>query len=239
MTQIGTWITIPHLPIIKYINNLFDFVILDMEHGHLDIETIQNILTIQDFSKIFVRIPEYNQVLINQLQDADCRNILVSHIETYVMAQRVYDCSKYKSIEYKKGFRGLSPFTPGNHFGVNMIIENHNCHVGILVEGQGTLPLNFKQICQTDIEFIYIGIYDLAMSMGYDGDKNHIAVQARLEECIYWAKKNNKKIATFAKNVEDAKQLKSMGVDYIAIGNDSNILAEQYTKLYKDFVIDK
>jgi len=239
MTQIGTWITIPHLPIIKYINNLFDFVILDMEHGHLDIETIQNILTIQDLSKIFVRIPEYNQVLINQLQDADCRNILVSHIETYVMAQRVYDCSKYKSIEYKKGFRGLSPFTPGNHFGVNMIIENHNCHVGILVEGQGTLPLNFKQICQTDIEFIYIGIYDLAMSMGYDGDKNHPAVQARLEECLYWAKKNNKKIATFARNVEDAKQLKSMGVDYIAIGNDSNILAEQYTKLYKDFVIDK
>ena len=214
----------------------FDFAIIDMEHGPLEVETAEDLCRAGQGAGLcpIVRVRKNDAPQIQRALDIGSGGVQVPQIETRADAEAVVRAAKYQPL----GMRGLSFYTrAGDYvvFGQEGITDRLNAEqlVIIHIEGQRGLENLDEIVAVPNIDVIFLGPYDLSQSFGIPGQVNDPRVIRGMEEAARKIRAAGKAAGTFAGNPAAAKRWSSLGVQYIALGVDVGIFADACLALLK------
>ena len=160
----------------------------------------------------------------------------VSPISSFEEAQFAISCSYYSP----KGERGLSPYTSAfNYNHDNSDIKkkkiNKKIFIGLLIEGLNGLNA-LEKICSKlhqDISLIYFGLYDFTNSLKLKPTWQSPKVKQAVEKIVKICNKKNIKVGSIARNFDEIKLLKKIGINFICYQNDTGIIYNAFSKIKK------
>ena len=235
----GTWCMLPSSFVVDVIARTgVDFVVLDMEHGTLSLETAEEMVRAAQLHNCqsIIRVGDDHENTILHALETGCEAIMVPHVSTVKVAEKIVNAALYSP----KGSRGLSPYTRCHnytHMGLEKSMLRHaeDTMVGILVEGKEGIE-NLSQIVQVEgIDLIYLGMYDISQSVGLPGQLEHPEVMLQLKKCLKVIKSSNKFAGTFSRDIRACKKFKEMGFDFIAYVADSYALHSYFSEAVSNF----
>lgn len=238
-TVFGSWSMIPSPMVANVIaESGVDFLIADMEHGPISLETLENMIyaTEAGGSSLIARLPNSTNEEILKVLEVGIKSVMMSHVKNLQTAQRFEKATKYPPL----GSRGLSPFTRNHKYSDNQIsqkmIEVNSCiFTGVLVEGVEGLSA-LEEISSLDnLDMIYFGIYDLAASLGIPGDLDNPKLLEKLEKSVEIVKANGKVAGTVATSLKRIGFYKEIGFNFIAYKNDTSLLMESISNGISEF----
>jgi 4-hydroxy-2-oxoheptanedioate aldolase len=226
----GFWSMIPS-PMVANImaSSGADFIILDLEHGNAGLESVENLnYAIRSGGAAPCgRLPYSTNSEILRVLEVGVDSILMSHVSSVEDAKRLVGACLYPPL----GVRGLSPFTTvhgydGSDLGRSIPQANENMLVGALLEGLGALNASRKIAEVEGLDIVYIGLFDLASSLGHPGDLNHPEVRTLLFRAVEATLAAGKVPGTVARDAESTVDLLQLGFRFIAYRNDSTLLMQ-------------
>lgn len=226
----GTWSMLGSASLINTIGySGLDFVIIDMEHGPMSYETVENQLYAAEVTGLspIVRLGEGSESSILHALEIGAQSIMVSHVSTSEDAQRIVNSCLYQP----EGDRGLSPFTRNHGYSdydlaAKLKHANEQMFIGVLVEGKQGLD-NLEKICKIPkLDMVYLGIYDLSQSLGVSGDVRHPKVIKLVKECVKIIGSNGKVAGSVARDKDYIKLLFDAGFRFISYRCDSAVLRD-------------
>lgn len=237
----GPWCVLSSPSVINVIASTgVDFVIIDMEHGPHDFETVEDMIRAAEVVDCapLVRVATNDETFILKALDLGAAGVIVPHVETKEDAELAIDYAKYHPI----GRRGFSPFTRAGGYSLEGVSkhatrQNERTILILLIEGIGGLN-HLDDILSIDdlsskIDGIYIGAYDLSQSLGLPGEVDHPLVKNAMAEMV--SKTKSKGIASggyVAKDENDITWMREMGMQIITLLPDCTILYHAFKTRY-------
>lgn len=203
----------------------FDFVILDMEHGSLHLQQMQNMIRAAEVSGVttVVRLRDQMPETISQALDIGAHAIQVPQVASEKEVRDIIDAGKF----YPDGNRGVCRFVrAAKYSGMNSSDYFKNANkTEIIIQVEGLKAINnIESILQVKgFDILFIGPYDLSQSLGVPGEVNHPKVISAMESLINKAKKAGKYIGVFIDTINNAIIWRDMGVHYLAYSVDMGI----------------
>lgn len=234
----GTWSMTGSATVVEVIGITgLDFVILDMEHGSMSFETVENLVRAAECTNCqpIVRVADAGEATILRALETGSQGIMVPHISTAEEARRIVSACRYAP----EGSRGLSPYTRSHGYSHENIAEslqknNENTFVGILVEGEEGIR-NIESIADVQgLDLIYTGIYDISQSIGLSGQLNHPKVMEIQKKCVRAVKEKGVAAGSFARDKDYMEILMENGYDFIAYSADAFVLKHAYALTMKE-----
>jgi len=229
---VGTFITIPSPDVVEIAGVAgFDFVIIDLEHGLINLETMANMVRAADVHELaaIVRVPESSDDLLLSALESGAHGVEVPHIETKEDAEKAVQAVKY----FPHGMRGVSPYTragwyssinPQQHF----TISNEETMVILQIEGRLGVE-NIRTIASVrGVDVLFAGPYDLSQSLGVPGAVDDANVLTAIKTIIQVCNEKGIWPGTFAPTVDKARQWIKTGMKYIAYSVDNGILFKAF-----------
>lgn len=226
----GTWCIIPSPEVVNIIaKSGLDFVIIDMEHGPVDFITAQRMIMAAEVCdcEALVRVPGNNEQYILRALDIGASGIIVPHVETEKNLKAAVSFIKYPPV----GKRGYSPYTKagGYSYRVNYTFEeNERVLTGIILEGRHGLDNISKILNEKELDVVYIGTYDISVSLGIPGKVQDRAVLRILENSVKKINKAGKTAGCLFHDLKELKYFKEIGVGFLTYKVDSNIIYDAY-----------
>jgi 4-hydroxy-2-oxoheptanedioate aldolase len=242
-TVFGTWCMLPSSSVIDVIARTgVDFVVIDMEHGSISLETAENMVRAAQLRgcQPIIRVGDDQDNTILHALETGCEAILVPNVSTVEATKRIAMASRYSPL----GTRGLSPYTSCHGYSheklnESLLYHEKNTLVGILVEGKLGIE-NLKEIIKVPgIDLIYLGTYDISQSVGHAGQLEHPKVLEAMQYSVEIIKQGGKLAGTFARDINACKKFKSIGFEFIAYVADSYGLSMFYSESVKSFWCNK
>ena len=232
---IGTWSSLSSPNVINVLGTTaLDFVVIDMEHGSMSFETVENMVRSAEASAIspIIRVWNDDEQTILRALETGSQSIMVPHITTAEQAERVAKSCKY----YPDGNRGLSPYTRVHNFthhNIDKSIQNANEEtlVGILVEGKKGLNNLSEIVTVKGIDLIYLGLFDICQSVGLPGQLSHPSVIDEIERCQQLIQSNNIAPGSMSTDISYIKMLRELNYKFIAYLNDAAAIKEHFTEI--------
>jgi 4-hydroxy-2-oxoheptanedioate aldolase len=213
----------------------FDFVVIDLEHGALDIPTAANLCRAADGVKLapLIRVAQNAPAQIQAALDLGSAGIVVPQVQTQAEAMAAVKASKFNPL----GTRGLSFATRAGMYGAagTQITEaiNQTSLVIVQVEGQEGVN-NIEAIASVPhLDGIFLGPYDLSQSLGIPGQVRDPQVISLMQQCVKVIRQSGKFIGTYADTPEIAKEWMNLGVQLIAVGVDVVVFMKACQSLVK------
>tara|TARA_R110000824_G_scaffold222484_1_gene410116 strand:- start:95 stop:862 length:768 start_codon:yes stop_codon:yes gene_type:complete len=237
-TVIGTFCIIPSATMIDtLLYSGMDFCIIDTEHGPIDVGSISDLVLTANGAGVdpIVRVSRNDETLILKSLDAGALGVQIPQVNTKQEAEKVVKAVKYSPT----GDRGLSPFTKaGGYFSNNGInhtdIQNEKTMSVIHIEGLAGLK-NLDEILDVnDIDVIFLGPYDISQSLGIPGKVDDNLVSDAIKKAVDKTKSLGRAVGSYAKDIETAKWLKGLGVQYIAVKVDATIYMQACKNIIKE-----
>jgi 2-keto-3-deoxy-L-rhamnonate aldolase RhmA len=211
----------------------FDWVLIDMEHSAISLESVQNALQIMgDKILRIVRVPGNDEIWIKRVLDTGCDGILVPMVNSAAEALKVLQYSKYP-LEGKRsvGLSRAHSFGPGfSHYVEN---ANRDLVVMIQIEHKDAVK-NIDEILNVKgIDSVFIGPYDLSASMGLTGQLSHPELKAAIQLIKDKCRKAGLPYGIFGMTAEGLVTEVSDGCTFLLCGVDAAILVNSYKELLK------
>lgn len=194
-TVFGTWAQIGSPEVVETIGYQgYDFVIIDMEHGQITIETAGAMVRAAEATHIspIIRVPYNEASMIMHALDSGADGVLVPGICSKEAAEAAVKAAKYAPL----GSRGACPWVRAAQYysrdwAVHVKHSNEDTMVWLLVEGKEGVD-NFDEILKVPhIDGIVTGPVDLAETLGISGQLEHPMLQKALENMANKAKEQN------------------------------------------------
>jgi 4-hydroxy-2-oxoheptanedioate aldolase len=241
----GPWCVIPSPSVIDIIAKTgADFVIIDMEHGPHNYETVVDMVRTAENEgcSSLIRVAKNDESHILHALDIGAEGVIVPHIQSRADAESAIAAAKYHPL----GSRGFSPYTRAGGYSRHDIeshcsVQNRRSILCLILEGkEGTE--NLDDILAIDniqdvIDIIYIGAYDLSQALGLPGQVDHPDVRATLETSI--RKIRGRGVAAggyVAKNSADMTWMCDIGMQFVTLLPDCTIIYHAFEDLYQEFV---
>jgi 2-keto-3-deoxy-L-rhamnonate aldolase RhmA len=147
-------------------NSPLDGVVLDMEHGNFNNESLYACIQVITLYKkqCFVRVTDLNKTLVRMCLDAGATGIIFSTIESYSQGKEIVEFCTYPLFKGKRGC-GL---VRENQWGEYSLGTNKPLIIG-QIETQTAVD-NLDSICTCGFDMFIIGPYDLSNSLNCVGD---------------------------------------------------------------------
>ena len=142
----------------------FDFIVLDMEHSASDFATLEPLVLAARAAGVatLVRTWGEDSGLIGKALDLGISGIMASHVETPERAREIVEQARYAP----RGHRGFSPLTKYDALSEPLSSLGEATYVVIQIEGRRALERVAKIAAVPGIDAVFVGPYDLALSMG-------------------------------------------------------------------------
>ena len=211
-----------------------DFAILDMEHGPISLENMQNNIRAAQIAGILPLVRVGNYELIPKALDIGAAGVQVPQVSTAEEAERVVREAKY----FPQGERGVCRFVRAAHYSAMDRAEYfptaNQALVIIQLEGQEAIK-NLDEIMMVPgVDILFVGPYDLSQSLGVPGQTTHPEVVAQMREIVRKAKEKNILVGTFTDNSETLKMWSDAGVQYLSYSVDMGIFCEACAKIKEE-----
>jgi 4-hydroxy-2-oxoheptanedioate aldolase len=193
----------------------FDFAIIDNEHGPMSLETTEHMIRAARCAGTLPVVRTQEPALLRVL-DAGASGVMVPSVETAEQARRIVAACKYPPL----GTRS-SAFTAraGGYtfFGGAAQIERANEGVAIIlmIESAQAVQALDAILEVKGIDALFVGLSDLALSMGHPGDNMHPEVQEALADVIRRAAARGVASGVLAGTPVDFNRYASMGAKFL------------------------
>ena len=216
-TLIGTWSSLSSANVINVLGTTkLDFVVIDMEHGSMSLETAEDMVRSAEASNIspVIRTWDDNSQTILRCLETGVKSLMVPHVKTALQAENVVKACRY----FPEGNRGLSPYTRNhcydhNDIEISLKRANEDTFVGILVEGKEGLE-NLEEISSVDgIDLIYLGLFDICQSVGLPGQLDNKKVIKEIDRCCEIITSHSIAAGAMSTNIDYIRMLKSKNIN--------------------------
>lgn len=214
-----------------------DFAILDMEHGPISIQNMQNNIRAAQLSGVLpvIRVSSISESDIGKALDIGAAAIEIPQISTADEAKKAIHYAKF----YPEGERGVCRFVRAAHYSGmdrNEYFKNSNNTIIIAqIEGVEAIK-NLDSILDVEgIDILFIGPYDLSQSLGVAGQTTNPKVIEAMNSIVKKAKEKDVVIGTFTDSHETMEMWMKAGVQYISYSVDMGIFYESCKNLTNKF----
>jgi 4-hydroxy-2-oxoheptanedioate aldolase len=206
----------------------FDWVLLDMEHSLVGIESVERHLLAARHggdAEFMVRVPGLDAILVKRLLDCGVRSLLFPFVQTVEEARLAVAATRYPPA----GIRG----TAGNHR-ANRYSRDADyfatAHEDICVVIQIESPKAVAAIpgfgAIEGLDGMFIGPNDLSASMGMIGQLRHPDVIAAIDGARDAMLATGKAAGILDFDPQSAGKRLAQGFGFIAVGGDGNTLVK-------------
>lgn len=238
--SIGSWLSMGHQSIAEILAMAgYDWVVIETEHTAIDVSEVLSLISAieQRGSIPIVRLAWNDPIQAKAVLDSGAAGVIVPMINTKAEAELAVRMTKYPPL----GFRGVG-LARAQGYGVNFdpyIKKANESSLLLLQIEHKDAVLNIDEILSVPgIDGIFIGPYDLSMSLGIPGDLYHpdmIDAQKRVLEAAL----NRGLIAGIhcvqpAQALQDCRAAIMQGYQFIALGTDILFLGDSARLLQRE-----
>ncbi len=205
-----------------------DFVILDLEHSGVGVETVkQQIAAARGLSIVpIVRVSGCHYHLIAPVLDAGAMGIMVPMVETAAQAEQIAGSCRYRP----EGVRGLGFSVGHDDYTGGDVIEkmreaNERTLVIALIETATGIANADAIMAVPGIDVGWLGHYDLTNTMGITAEFEHPEFLAGARRLAEAAVRHGKAAGFLATSVAMAREWRSRGFRCLGFGTDVGLLA--------------
>ena len=212
-----------------------DFIILDNEHGPFEAESSRDFVRAAENAGLtaIARVREVSRPAILKLLDVGVQGLIIPDIHTIAQVQEIVDYAKY----FPLGKRGFCPsrkdgwgFDPMAQQSVSDQMKYWNEQVLVIpqCETVGALESIENIVRMAGVDGVFIGPFDLSISMGIPGQFDHPTFIAALEKVQKSCKDAGKFCMIFAGTPAAVAERLQQGYDAVAYGLDASVLISAY-----------
>ncbi len=226
--QIGCWLSFADIGAAELMATAgFDWLVIDGEHAPNDIRSIRDqLIAVQGRgTQAIVRVPVGEAWVIKQVLDAGAQTVLVPMVDTADQARALVAATRYAP----QGIRGMGAMGGRvSQFGaIADYVQTANDQISLLVQAESRAALNnLDAILAVDgVDGVFIGPADLSADMGFPGNAAAPEVRAAIADAIARITGAGKAAGLLTFSPQEAKTYLDMGVNFLAVGLDTLILA--------------
>ncbi|MCH2212097.1 MAG: aldolase/citrate lyase family protein [Fuerstiella sp.] len=217
---IGSFVYVPSARLTEIVGLLgFDFVVIDMEHGPVDIGMAEDMVRAAEYAEVtpIIRVSHNTGHLILRALDVGALGIHVPEISQVDEAKDMVASSKYGP----QGHRGLAGVRASGYGLKGSMPEytaaaNRETMVIAHIEHIDAAN-NLDQLLEVEgIDVYYVGPVDLSNSLGVPGKAKDPKVVNCVEDCIKRIVAAGKIAGCIAADVDAARRYTDLGVRYLA-----------------------
>jgi 2-keto-3-deoxy-L-rhamnonate aldolase RhmA len=232
-TVYGLWVTLESATITEMAVALgFDWVLIDLEHGHLDWHNVLEHIraTVRSNTVALVRIPELQEGLIKRALDIGADGIIIPRIETAEELKLAISFSKYPPT----GIRGVGVERAtawGQCIEENVSEANEHVMVIPMIESVKGGE-NIDSMLQTPgSEIFFFGPVDYCASAGFAGKMSIPFVNEKITLAKNKILAAKQYCGIFTGNPQDIMAKKEQGFQMIPYGVDAGIFIKAMRQL--------
>ena len=235
----GTWImtnSLDNAEILAHTGS--DFIMIDAEHGAMDIETAGRMVSIIRGTQTtpLIRVAGNEVSLIKRALDTGVSGVMIPMVNTKEEAEHAVQSCKYPPIGIRGTGAGRAVLFGANAEEFENYYTEANDEVLVIVQIEHyTSVENIEEILSVPgIDIAFVGPYDLSTSMGLQGQLDHPEVLKSYEKVIKACEKYNVTpgIMTWTEGME--KHL-DLGFKFLLGGIDGAILYDGVKNLVNEF----
>ncbi|MFI3304545.1 MAG: aldolase/citrate lyase family protein [Rikenellaceae bacterium] len=204
----------------------FDFCIIDMEHGPINLESALNLVRAAELHGMspIIRTTDASHESLLRALDIGAHGVEVPQVNSKSSAASVVDGCKF----FPEGSRGVCRYTRAAEYtnidkAAHFAGSNANTMVIVHIEGLEGVN-NLAEILEVKgLDVIFLGPYDLSQSCGVPGDIQNPIVIEKMKQAVAMASAKGVKVGTFVESAENAKFWRELGVSYLAYSVDCGI----------------
>jgi len=216
----------------------FDYIIIDCEHGPLDMLSAQDMIRAAKLVGMspVIRISDNDPAMISRALDIGADAVQIPQICTKEDAEKAIIAGKFAPL----GERGVCRYVRAAEYSnveKSKYFKKANNETMIIVQIEGKEGINnIDEILSVKgIDIIFIGPYDLSQSLGIIGDVNNPKIGEMVEIITMKAKACGKRIGIFVENKEQALKFIELGVQYISYSTDAGIILSSFKEVIQQF----
>lgn len=232
---IGVICQLPSAPVITLLSQAgFDWLWLDMEHGAVNIETVQLMVqaTTGTPTVPLVRIPWNHHWLAKPVLDTGAMGIITPFVNTKEEAAAAVAGLRYPP----EGVRGFLPTFAALRWGLPVTdylkVANKEILAVMLIEHYQAVDHIDEILSVPGVDVVFVGMFDLSGSMGLLGQTGHPRVEEAAQKVLAAAKKARVAAGIISLNPDEINKRIEQGFQFIAVSIDAALL----TSAAKDLV---
>ena len=237
-TQLGYWLSLNSLAATEIAAGAgFEWVLLDMEHSTLSVETIERHLLAARHggdAEFIVRVPSVDAVLVTRLLDTGVRSFMFPYVQTVEDAKLAVAATRYPPA----GIRGYSGNTRSNRWSTDTTYAKTADQEIVVILQVETMQAveNIAAYGAIDgVDGIFIGPNDLAASIGLVGQPGHPDVRKLVLDAGKAILATGKAAGMLDFNVATAKPLVEGDFGFVAVGSDLSTVSRGTRQLLGEF----
>lgn len=193
----------------------FDFVVIDNEHGPASVETTEHLIRAARGANT-IPVVRVDGAAIARVLDAGASGVMVPSVNTAQAARHIVDVCKYPPI----GRRSAAFTTRAggySFFGGAAQIKRVNDGVALIlmIETKEAYANLDSILAVPGIDGLFIGLSDLAISMGFPGDNMHSSVQDAVASMIERARAKHIGVGLLAASPADFNRYSKLGARFL------------------------
>lgn len=199
----------------------FDFLVLDMEHVPVSLDTAFSLMQAVGATKaeVVVRLPGDSPVMVKRVMDAGARTLMFPFVETADEARAAVAATRYPP----DGIRGAAAMTRASGYGaIDGYLAKANREVAVIVQLESPAAISrLPEIASVEgVDGVFAGPGDLAMAMGYPGNPGANEVQKLLADAAAEAEGVGIACGIVGPSVEMVTGYLDAGFSFTAIASD-------------------
>ena len=210
-----------------------DFIILDMEHGPIGLESLGNHVRAAQLTQMqaIVRVSGVNSNAIGAALDTGATGVQVPNINTAAQAEEAVAAARF----YPNGSRGVCRFVRAAGFGNQDKTDYFRAAADVIVvlQVEGVEGVrNIDAILDVPhFDVLFVGPYDLSQSVGKPGEVDAPEVVDLMRLIAQKASARGVLLGTFCDTPKNASTFEKEGFRYLAYSVDINIFSDACKKV--------
>ena len=206
----------------------FDWLLIDMEHGHGDYQTLLGQLQAIEGSETIpiVRVEWNDAAVIKRVLDIGAYGVMVPWIGNRAEAEAAVRAAKYPP----QGIRGIAGSHRAGGYGRHAAEYWKRANDEILVVIQIETPTAVAEIDQIvalpGVDVVFVGPGDLSTALGHMGNPGHPDVQAAFIRVETAAKARGIALGNITRNWDQATELYKKGYQFLTLCSDTTLLTQ-------------
>jgi 2-keto-3-deoxy-L-rhamnonate aldolase RhmA len=225
-TTYGLWITIESASITEVAVTLgFDWVVVDMEHGHLDFrEVMEHVRAVRGSeTPVLVRVSEVQQSTIKRALDIGAHGVLLPLVRNRADIERGFRFGRYP-MRGERGVGGERAVKWGLGFDEYLSYANEETMIIPIIETRDAVE-NIEEILAVEgLEAILFGPADLSATYGYLGQWEGPGLADKILEIRSKAAAKGIASGVMSRSPEDSLLRRDQGFNMIALGSDLGLM---------------
>lgn len=215
----------------------FDWLLIDMEHGHGDYQTLLAQLQAIDGSGVtpLVRVQGNDAMVIKRVLDLGAHGVVVPWVSSRDECATAVRACKYPP----DGIRGMA----GSHraagfgrFGPEYWKRaNSEVLVVVQIETREAVQDIDAMLAVPGVDVAFVGPADLSAALGHVGDARHPEVVEAIAAVERAARKADVALGTISRTWDDARALFQRGYQMVTLTSDATLLTQQAGLLARQF----